>query len=177
MKIKHYDHVKEMWVSPGAFNARDIQLNNPGYLDDEGNPISSDQGFTKIANKLQKLEDNLAWLYINGALGGGGGPGGGTFDEVSIDTGGIDTFYTATGKIEFDIMVKAGSVPRRFTITITDPKTGKIVYQANHQSLNYITIKIEGLSDRSTLDITAVDTNYNTGVKRIEIIYGAVELS
>ena len=60
MKIKHYDHDLEKWVIDGASNASNIELTNPAYTDADNKSISTDQGFTKIANKLQKIEDNLA---------------------------------------------------------------------------------------------------------------------
>jgi hypothetical protein len=41
-------------------NSSDLELSNPAYLDNEGNSISVDQGFTKIANKIKNIEDNLA---------------------------------------------------------------------------------------------------------------------
>ena len=84
MKIKHYDHDLQKWVIDGVSNSSDLELSNPAYLDNEGNSISVDQGFTKIANKIKNIEDNLAWVYINGARGGGDGGGGGTGDSITI---------------------------------------------------------------------------------------------
>ena len=74
-KIKHYDSTLKKWVVDGASNASNIELSNAGYVDDKGNSISVDEGFTKVYNKLMKHENNLAWVYLNGAKGGGGGSG------------------------------------------------------------------------------------------------------
>ena len=48
------------WVIDGASNANDIELTNPSFLDEDGAPISTNHGFTKVANDLKRLEDNLA---------------------------------------------------------------------------------------------------------------------
>lgn len=60
MKIKHYDQELGKWVIDGASNANDIELTNPSFLDEDGAPISTNHGFTKVANDLKRLEDNLA---------------------------------------------------------------------------------------------------------------------
>ena len=73
MKNKHYDYDLQKWVIDGASNASDLELSNPGFLDSDGKSVSIDQGMTKVHNRLTKVEQNLAWIYQNGAKGGSGG--------------------------------------------------------------------------------------------------------
>lgn len=37
MKIKHYDEVTGRWVIDGASNASELELTNPGFLNEAGN--------------------------------------------------------------------------------------------------------------------------------------------
>ena len=177
MKIKHYDHDLEKWVIDGASNASNIELTNPAYTDADNKPISTDQGFTKIANKLQKIEDNLAWIYINGAHGGGGGPGGGIEEAITIELPGGDTVYTSTGSVTFDLIINNGTVSRAFDIVIKDVSTGKVVYTTKKYSLTTVTINVSEITENSELEISAVDAGFNQAIpKRISIIYGAISL-
>lgn len=178
MKIKHYDHDLEKWVIDGASNVSNIELTNPAYTGADNKSISADQGFTKIANKLQKIEDNLAWIYINGAHGGGGGSGGGVGDTITIELPGGDTVYTSTGSVTFDLIINNGTVSRAFDIVIKDVATGKVVYTTKKYSLTTITINVSEIEKNSELEISAVDASYNQAIpKRVSIIYGAISLA
>jgi hypothetical protein len=41
-KIKHWDEQSQSWKIDGASNALNIELTNPGFLDQDGNSISVD---------------------------------------------------------------------------------------------------------------------------------------
>jgi hypothetical protein len=84
-KIRHYDPKSNSWVIDGASNATGIELTNPGFLDENGGATNVDNGFTKLDNRISKLEQNLAWIYLNGAKGGGGTGGGGGTADYYID--------------------------------------------------------------------------------------------
>ena len=177
MKIKHYDSDLQKWIIDGASNSSDIELSNPAYLDDEGNSISTDQGFTKVANKLKQIEDNLAWIYINGAHGGGGGPGTGT-GEITIQVVEGNTIYTSTGTASFHIVINNGTLSRAFTITIKNATTGETLATLKKYSLTTIPIEISGLDSNVNLEITAYDSMYNYAIPAyVSIVYGAISLN
>ena len=177
MKIKHFDQDLGEWVIAGASNASNIELTNPAFTDENGNSISTDQGFTKLYNKIAKLEDNLAWVYLNGALGGGGGPGPGAGDSVTIDILGSNIIYTSTGTVKFEMMVNSGSARRSFDITIWDRETKKQIASFKKYSLSYFEVKIDNLTKDTKLEITAIDSNLNQAVPAIvNIIYGSIKL-
>ena len=95
-KIKYWDEASQSWVIGGASNASNLELSNPGFIDEEGRPITIDRGFTKLDNRVKKIESNLAWVYLNGAKGGGGGTGGGTDASYTIVVAEGSTVYTST---------------------------------------------------------------------------------
>lgn len=178
MKIKHYDFDRQEWIISGASNATDLELSNPAYMDDLGNSISVDQGFTKLANKIKHMEDNLAWIYINGALGGGGGPGGPGVDNIVIEVLEGDTIYTSTSTARFNILINNGTVSRSFTIIIKDLKTGKVLANLKKFSLTRIPIELFDLTGSIDLEITAYDNMFNYAMpKYISVIHGAISLS
>ena len=110
MKLKHWDEASQSWVIDAASNASNLELSNPGFVDEVGNSVSIDHGFTKVYNRLTKLEQNLAWVYINGAVGGGTG-GGGTGDvtyTISVTEGA--TVYTATDFASLNVLINSRSV-------------------------------------------------------------------
>lgn len=177
MKIKHYDSDLQKWVIDGVSNASDLELSNPAFLDDEGNSISADQGFTKIANKIKTIEDNLAWIYINGAHGGGSGPGTGG-ESITIQVIEGNTIYTSTGVVNFNILINNGTVSRAFTIVIKNVKTGKTLLTLKKYSLTRIPIEISELTENVELEITAYDSIFNYAVPTyVSIIYGAISLT
>ncbi len=178
MKIKHYDHDLQKWVIDGVSNASDLELSNPAYLDHEGNSISADQGFTKIANKIKNIEDNLAWVYINGARGGGGDGGGGIGDAITIQVLEGDTIYTSTSTARFNILINNGTVSRAFTIVIKDTNTNRVLATLKKYSLTRIPIEISDLTENVNLEITAYDSVMNQAIPAyVSIVYGAISLS
>ena len=46
-KIKHWDEASQSWVIDAASNASNLELSNPGFIDEEGKPISIDTGLLK----------------------------------------------------------------------------------------------------------------------------------
>ena len=110
----------------GASNASNLELTNGYYVDENGNSISVDQGFTKIGNRIRKLEENLAWVYLNGAKGGGtGGTGGETSYTISITEG--TTVYTSTGSVTLNVMINSGTTVKAFTISAKNVDTGIVL--------------------------------------------------
>ena len=51
-KIKHWNDVTKQWEIAGASNAMNIELSNPGFVNENGESISVDEGFTKVDNRL-----------------------------------------------------------------------------------------------------------------------------
>ena len=127
MKIKHWDEQSQQWIIDGASNAANIELSNPGYLDENGESISVDQGFTKLDNRLNKIERNIAWIYQNGAKGGGGGGGGGggtsesTEYTIVVEEG--NRVYTAGTSVTIHLTINGGSLRKIFQVEITNAST------------------------------------------------------
>lgn len=42
MKIKHWDEESQSWVIDGASNASNLELTNPSFLNNLGDPVSID---------------------------------------------------------------------------------------------------------------------------------------
>jgi len=119
-KIRHYDPTSKRWIIDGASNASNLELTNPGYLNEKGESVSIDNGFTKVDNRLSKLEQNLAWIYLNGAKGGGGGSGGGggTADYYIDLTYQPNKVYTTTGTVTLDLLINSGGLSKNFKISV-----------------------------------------------------------
>ena len=64
---------------------------------------------------MSKLERNLAWIYVNGAKGGGGS-GGGETTEYTITVSEGSTVYTTTPNVTLNILIKSGGVKKSFTV-------------------------------------------------------------
>lgn len=47
-KFKHWDEATQSWVIDGASNASNLELSNPGFVDEGGHSVSIDHGFTKV---------------------------------------------------------------------------------------------------------------------------------
>ena len=177
MKIKHYDPILEKWIVAGVSNADDLELTNPALTDEEGNSISLNQGITKIVNRINKIEDNVAWIYLNGAHGGGGSGGGG-LDNIKIEITEGNTIYTSTGVVKFNMLINNGSVSRSFTIIIKDVRTGKVLLTTRKYSLTRIPIEISDITENVELEISAYDSSENYAVPTyLNIIYGAIRLN
>ncbi len=178
MKIKYFDSDLQKWVITGASNASNIELSNPAFMDEDGETISTDQGFTKIHNKIQKVEDNLAWIYLNGAKGGTGGPGGPGQTEITIEVLGGNTIYTSTGSVSFNIRIKTGAVSRPFRITIKNYITGKILVPTfTKSSVVNIPIQISGLTEDTIIEINAIDLQDNQATPAlVTIMQGALNI-
>lgn len=178
-KIKHWDEKTQQWVIDGASNAANIELTNPGFLDENGNSISVDQGFTKLQNRLFKTEQNVAWIYQNGAKGGSGGGGGGAIDSITynIEVEEGNRIYTSSTSATIHITITGGSVKKNFNILIYD-ENGNAKGNYVITSLTRSEIKINNLnSSTNRLTINANSgQNYATPVT-ITIIAGAIKLT
>lgn len=178
MKVRHYDEVTGKWVIDGASNASELELTNPGFLNEAGESISINNGFTKLDNRMTQLEKNLAWIYLNGAKGGsGGGPGGGDGSEYTIDVAEGNTVYTANNTVTLNILIKSGGVKKSFTIIAKDLATNQTLGTWKKYSMSRTDITITGLSGTTDIELSAYDNDnvYATPVY-IKVIAGAISL-
>lgn len=178
MKVRHYDEVTGKWVIDGASNASELELTNPGFLNEAGESISINNGFTKLDNRMTQLEKNLAWIYLNGAKGGsGGGPGGGDGSEYTIDVAEGNTVYTANNTVTLNILIKSGGVKKSFTVIAKDLATNQTLGTWKKYSMSRTDITITGLSGTTDIELSAYDNDnvYATPVY-IKVIAGAISL-
>ena len=173
MKIKHYDETLGKWVIDGASNASDLELTNPGYLDENGNSISVNNGFTKVFNNLNKLNQNLAWVYLNGTNGGGSG---GTTTEYTLEVANT-TMYISGNSADINFIIKSGSAKKTFTVVATNSSTGKVLGTFSRYSLTNTSITLTGLSGTTIVELSAYDSSSNYVVPvTVTIIAGALSL-
>lgn len=176
MKIKHFDKQSNKWIIDGASNASNIELANPGFLNETGESVSVNNGFTKLDNRITQLEKNVAWIYLNGAKGGEGG-GSGTGDEYTfvLDS---NTFYSSTSYVDISLMIKSGNVKKSFTVIATNTDTSKQIGTWKIYSLTKTTITINNLSGTTNVELSAFDDNGNyVTPEYITIISGAISLT
>lgn len=179
MKIRHWDEASQSWVIDGASNASNIELSNPGFLDNEGQSITVDHGFTRISNRLTKIEQNLAWVYLNGAIGGGTGGGGtGTDIEYTITIAEGNTAYTATTSVDINITINSGSSKKAFTVIGRNVNTGIVIGTWKIYSLTRTKLTLTNLTGTTDIEFSAYDSanNYTTPAY-IKIVAGAISLS
>ena len=174
-KIKHYDSTLKKWVVDGASNASNIELSNAGYVDDKGNSISVDEGFTKVYNKLMKHENNLAWVYLNGAKGGGGGSGSSDSYTLTVKEG--NTVYTTNNSATLTLTISGGTTAKRFTVALYNYATNKLVTTYSIVSKKEQTITITDISATTKYAIQAYDSSQNTtDTVYVTIVAGAISL-
>lgn len=177
MKVRHYDEATKRWVIDGASNASELELTNPGFLNEAGESVSIDNGFTKLDNRMTQLEKNLAWIYLNGAKGGSGGEGGGDGTEYTIDVAEGTTVYTATNTVTLNILIKSGGVKKSFTVVARDLSTNKTIGTWKKYSMSRTDITITGLSGTTDIELSAYDNqNVYTVPVYIKVIAGAISL-
>ena len=177
MKIKHWDKELQQWVIDGASNASNLELSNPGFLDSDGKSVSIDQGMTKVHNRLTKLEQNLAWVYINGAKGG---TGTGTGEEVAytINVAEGSTVYTSTGSVTLNILITSGTIAKSFTVVAKDVTSGTILGTWKKYSMSRTSISLDGLDGNVSIELSAYDANLNYATPTyVTVIAGAIKLS
>lgn len=175
---KHYDQILQKWVIDGASNAKDIELSNPGFLNEAGESVSVDNAFTKLDNRMSKLEQNVAWIYLNGAKGGGGGTGGGGGSaEYTIELS-KTTIYTTTSSATIPFLIKSGGVPKAFTVIVTDKTNNKVLATVKRNSMQQVEITVNDLQGNVTLELSAYDNqNYYAVPVYVQIVAGAISLS
>lgn len=179
-KIKHWDERTQQWVIDGASNAANIELSNPGYVDENGESISVDQGFTKLDNRLFQAEKNIAWIYQNGAKGGGGGGGGGggtdsTAYTIDIEEG--NRVYTSGTSVTIHITINGGSVKKNFNVVIQD-ESGNTKGTYVITSLTRSEIKINNLTNSTNrLTINANSGQNYASPVTLTVIAGAIKIT
>ena len=178
-KIKHWDEASQSWVIDAASNASNLELSNPGFIDEEGKPISIDHGFTKIDNRLTKIEKNLAWVYLNGAKGGtGGGPGGGTDVTYTLSVAEGSTVYTSTSSAKINVTISSGTVKKAFTLTAKNLSNNQIIGTWKLYSLTRTPITLSNLTGTTDIELSAYDSNNNyTTPTYVKVVAGAISLS
>ncbi len=173
MKIKHYDHEKGQWIVDGASHASLLELNNPAYSE---TPISIDEAFSLINGRINRMDKNLTWIYNNGARGGGG-EGGTTTVNISLDIIGEDTIMSATGQ---DVILNYEFFSKYI---VDDYPTGPgiaqwrnndlLIYTQNiNQGLNSFNITRYLKPGDNTIQLTVRDTenNQRTVVYNITVV-------
>ena len=179
-KIKHWDEAQQKWVIDGASNAANIELSNPGFLNENGESISVDQGFTKLDNRIFEAEKNIAWIYQNGAKGGtgSGGSGGGSIDStaytINIDEG--NRVYTSGNSVTLHLTITGGSVKKTFNVIIQDANGNtKGTYVITGLTKTEITVNnLTDSTNRLTINANS-GQNYATPIS-ITIVAGAIKL-
>lgn len=178
-KIRHYDPISKRWIIDGASNASNLELTNPGFLNEDGKSVSVDDGFTKLDNRVSKLEQNLAWIYLNGAKGGGGGSGGGGSAEYFIDLQyQSSVVYTTTGTVILDLLINSGGVSKTFKINVTGSNNVKYIQNKAQRSMTRFQLEISGITENTTLEISAQDTSgLMASPAYVDVIVGALYLN
>ena len=144
-KIRHYDPIKKEWVIDAANNANNIELTNPQFAKE--NSISVDEGFDKIGNRLTKLEQNLAWVYKNGAKGGGGSGTGGSSSSYTLEIkDNKSVFYSTGSSIDISMQINSGGVAKCFKLNVVDLETGQyLISGETHRSMQFFTTTVNNL--------------------------------
>ena len=157
--IKHYDPVLKTWVTDGAANAENIKLNNPAF-NTGTTPVSVNDGFNKVDSRVTTLEHNLAWVYLNGAKGGGSG--GDTVIYTLNCAQSNQTVFTSNGIVTLDgITVTGGNSSKPFTLTISDSKSNAVLSTIVLQSKKPGISTTVNVSQSTSLMLQAIDTSGN----------------
>lgn len=179
MRVKYWDETLQKWITTAASNASNLELSNPGYLDNLGKSVSIDHGFTKVANKLTKIEQNLAWIYLNGALGGpGGGTGGPGESSYTIGVEEGTSVYTSTKSTSLNVTISSGTQKRAFTLVAKDITNNITLGSWRLYSLTKTKIVLNNLSGTIDVELTAYDADNNYTLPRyVKVIAGAISLT
>ena len=173
-KIKHYDSTTKTWVIDGASSADNIELINSEFVDDLGNSISVKNGFTKVGNRLTKLEQNLAWVYLNGAKGGGGGTS--TSDTYTLTIAEGSKVYTTSGSVTLTVLVSGGTATKTCSIAFVDSGTSTTLKTVTAKTKTNQTITLTGITSTTTLQVQATIGTSITDAVYIKVISGALAL-
>lgn len=178
MKIRHWDEASQSWVIDGASNASNIELSNPSYVDSNGNSVTIDHGFTKVANKITKLEQNLAWVYLNGAIGGGTGGGGEGDVSYTIAVAEGSTVYTTKESIDLNVTISSGTIKKAFTLIVKNVSNGLVLGTWKIFSLTRTKITIPGLTGNMNIELSAYDSIQNYTIPTyVNIVAGAISVT
>lgn len=176
MKIKHYDESLGKWVIDGSSNATDLELDNPGFITDQGAPVSVDNAFTKTDNRITRAEQNIIWLAHNKGEGGGGGTGPGESYALKVLDG--DVIYTSTSSATVNIMIESGGVKKSFTVIAKNLDTNQVIGTWKKYSMSKTDITLTDLKDTVNIELSAYDANNKyASPAYIKIVSGAISLS
>lgn len=175
-KIKHYDTTSKAWIIDAASNAGNIELTNPGFINESGESVSVNHGFTKLDDRLFTLEHNLAWVYLNGAKGGGsGGSGSDTTYTLTVAEG--STVYTTSGSATLTITVSGGYAAKNFTVALYNYDTNKLISTSTTVSKKAQKLTIANITGTVKYMLQAYDSAGNTtDAVYVTIISGAISL-
>ena len=171
--IRKYDDDSKKWEVLGSGNANSIQLDNPEFATETGDPITVSKGFSQVSEKLDTIEKNISYIYKNGTIGGGGGGGGGgvgSSDVITVTDEGItisgnkNFLYIGSDSTTVTFYVKTAGTTSKYYITAKlDSKVlpgwdSTSVYSSKNGTTAQ-TISLTGIKENATLVISAVDGN------------------
>lgn len=164
------------WATFGGSNASELELTNPGFINDLGESVSIDQGFTKLDNRMTKLEKNLAWIYNHGA--GSGGSTGGDTTKYTITVYNGTTIYTSSNTVTLSLLIDSGGIKKSFTVIAKDLSSNIVLATWKIYSMSRVDVTLSGLSGTSDIEISAydVENTYATPVY-LKIVAGAISLN
>lgn len=177
--LKHYDSSKQKWVTD-APNAKDVELNDPHFVNANGTPVSASDGFNTVGNKLNLVDKEISWLYHNKGEGGTGGTTETVYTLALYETDGSilsdgNTIYTSSDSVNLQVLISGGSTSKTFTIHVVS--SGSTIGTYSIQSLSKSTITIKGLGQSNNLEIYAVSGESQTVSRYINVVSGAIKIT
>ena len=175
--VKYYNKEKNCWEIVAAGDAANISLHNELLQDSEDGTTSTARAFQKINNKISKLEHNLAWIYLNGAKGGGGGSGSSTY-TISLNDG-KSVFYTSTNSITINLTINSGTTKKTFYVNAINMSNNKMLVDGeSHTSMTPFNFTIPNLpSTVNHIYLQAYDSQDNyTELVEITVNVGSLSI-
>lgn len=160
-KIKVFNKSLNAWVIAGSDNANNIELDNETFLEN-GKPISVSDGFSKVDKRVTTLEQNLAWIYNNGAKGGGGGSGSDSVTyQINFQTGTKTTYYINSGSsITLPVQLTGGSKANvSFTLYALDQDSNVLAQMSIKTLDSYKDFVIPNITTSTKLRIYAANSS------------------
>lgn len=176
--VKYYNKEKDRWEVAAAGDAANISLHNEYLQDSEDGTTSTARAFQKLNTKISKLEHNLAWIYLNGAKGGGGSGEGGTSYTITVN-GGKTVFYTSTNSITINLTINSGTSKKTFYVNAINMSNNKMLVDGeSHTSLTPFNFTIPNLPSSSNhIYLQAYDSQDNyTELVEITVNVGSLSI-
>lgn len=154
MAVKAFDNRKDKFVKIASLQSEDIIVNKEDFVSD-----NVDDALSELKLKLDKLKSNIAWIYENGTIGGGGGEGGDTSTGTII----VDNFDKDNNLILQDgesakiVFKVASKLTTAFNIKI---QVGQKLTKTLTVNPNVTTTVTLGTLSEGTYDVTISGTDY-----------------